>query len=54
MDQNRIAQVLEDLIEWEAGVFGGSGSPCWREARQLLAELRGRVVEAEDDVDDEE
>lgn len=38
---DRILTVIDKLLAWESGVFGGSEAECWDEARKLRDELRG-------------
>jgi hypothetical protein len=37
----QVAALLDDLIEWQASVFGGSDAPAWEEAQRMRRVLRG-------------
>lgn len=37
----QVAALLDDLIEWQTSVFGGSDAPAWEEARRMRRVLRG-------------
>ncbi len=36
-----VAALLDSLLDWDTGVFGGSDAPVWREVSRMRQVLRG-------------